>query len=221
MGSSPEELQCKCYCGRRQEYICCYWEQWNLSLYWWRRELVSSQQRSSNIHWFTLLSSSFINRVVWQICLCWGSIRKRRNVVYRSTNNGTSWSVCDSGISNSSIYALATSGTDIFAGTDSGTFRSTNYGATWTQVGYNPRVINFGVSGSNLFEGTANGAYLTTNNGVSWSSLNSGLPTPKTIVSLAISGWISLLMLMVGIIIPRIMVQAGLTQILDSMIYTR
>jgi len=110
------------------------------------------------------------------------------NVVYRSTNNGTSWSVCDSGISNSSIYALATSGTDIFAGTDSGTFRSTNYGATWTQVGYNPRVINFGVSGSNLFEGTANGAYLTTNNGVSWSSLNSGLPTPKTIVSLAISG---------------------------------
>jgi hypothetical protein len=44
--------------------------------------------------------------------------------VFLSTNNGTSWTAVDSGLTNTSVNALAASGTNLFAGTDgSGVWR--------------------------------------------------------------------------------------------------
>ncbi len=49
--------------------------------------------------------------------------------VFISTNSGASWTQVDTGLTNSTVNALAASGPDIFAGTDgSGVFLSTNNG---------------------------------------------------------------------------------------------
>lgn len=60
--------------------------------------------------------------------------------VYRSTNNGTSWTAINAGIGlsldngNAHIFALTVSGTNIFAGTDVLAYRSTNNGTNWTTL---------------------------------------------------------------------------------------
>ncbi len=55
--------------------------------------------------------------------------------VFLSTNSGASWTQVDTGLTNSTVNALAASGPDIFAGTDGGgVFLSTNNGTDWAQV---------------------------------------------------------------------------------------
>ncbi len=57
--------------------------------------------------------------------------------VFRSTNNGASWTAVNTGLMNStSVYSLAISGSTLFAGTNGGgVYRSSNNGALWTAVG--------------------------------------------------------------------------------------
>jgi ligand-binding sensor domain-containing protein len=77
--------------------------------------------------------------------------------VFLSTNNGTSWTAVNSGLKDSSVRCLATSGSNIFAGTDSGVFLSTNNGTSWTAVNSglpNADVNCLAVSGGNIFAGT-------------------------------------------------------------------
>jgi len=99
--------------------------------------------------------------------------------VFLSTNNGTSWTAVNAGLSSWYIEALIFSGTDLFAGTGgSGICHSTNNGTSWTAVNTgltNTTVWSFGVSGTNLFAGTAGGVFLSTNNGTSWASVSDGL----------------------------------------------
>jgi len=61
------------------------------------------------------------------------------NGVFLSTNNGTSWTAVDSGLTNAWVLSLAvpptgTGATNIFAGTGGGVFLSTNNGSNWTKV---------------------------------------------------------------------------------------
>jgi hypothetical protein len=78
--------------------------------------------------------------------------------VYLSTNNGTSWTAVNDGLTNSNIWALAVNGTNIFAGTyDKGIYFSTNNGTSWTAV--NNGLVNSSINaitfnGTNLFAGT-------------------------------------------------------------------
>ena len=99
--------------------------------------------------------------------------------VFVSSNNGTSWTAINVGLSSWYIEALTFSGTDLFAGTGGGgIFHSTNNGTNWTEVNTgltNTTVWSFGVSGINLFAGTAGGVFLSTNNGASWTSASNGL----------------------------------------------
>ncbi len=111
--------------------------------------------------------------------------------VFISTNNGTSWTAASTGLTNTSVYALAVSGTNLFAGTaGGGVFLSTNNGTIWTAVNSgltNTYVRSLAVSGTNLFAGTyGGGVFLSTNNGTSWTAVNSGL-TNTTVRSLAVS----------------------------------
>ncbi|MEX0601758.1 MAG: regulator, partial [Bacteroidota bacterium] len=47
--------------------------------------------------------------------------------VFLSTNNGTSWTQVNTGLTNTDVRSLAVSGTNLFAGTDGGgVFLSTN-----------------------------------------------------------------------------------------------
>jgi len=94
----------------------------------------------------------------------------------------------------SDIRSLAVNGTDIFAGTIYGAYRSTDNGTSWTAIntglGIPPnsmQVQAFAISGSNIFAGMDAGVYLSTNSGTSWTSVSSGL-NYATVSALAISG---------------------------------
>jgi len=110
--------------------------------------------------------------------------------VYRSTNNGTSWMVVNSGLTNSYVFSLAVSGINLFAGTeDGGVFLSTDNSTSWTAVNSGltiSAVRSLAVSRTNLFAGTQRGVFLSTNNGTSWTAVNSGL-TISAVPSLAVS----------------------------------
>ena len=61
------------------------------------------------------------------------------------------------GTADTEVYALATSGANLFIGTiDSGAYLSTNNGMTWTAIntGLSRRnIISLAVSGTNIFAG--------------------------------------------------------------------
>ncbi|MFZ1082005.1 MAG: T9SS type A sorting domain-containing protein [Candidatus Kryptoniota bacterium] len=120
--------------------------------------------------------------------------------VFVSTNNGASWTVADSGLTNTNVYSLAVSfdtpsDTNLFAGTNGGVFLSTNNGTSWTPVntGLTNTQVNAlavspnGAGGTNLFAGTDGGVFLSTNHGTSWSAADSGLTTNTAILSLAVA----------------------------------
>ncbi|HSL89358.1 MAG TPA: hypothetical protein VK870_08655, partial [Ignavibacteriaceae bacterium] len=101
------------------------------------------------------------------------------NGVYRSTDNGNSWT--QSGLINLFIFDLAiNSSGHIFAGTmNQGVWRSTNNGDSWTQIndGFNSldntvnslAINSFG----HIYAGSVNSIYRSTNNGNSWTAINS------------------------------------------------
>ncbi len=112
--------------------------------------------------------------------------------VILSTNNGTSWTSVNTGLTNTAPDALAifpngTGGENLFAGTDGGVFLSTNNGTSWSAVnsglmgtGYTFVFAPNGSGGTNLFAGTyASGIFLSTNNGTSWTSVSNGLTNPS------------------------------------------
>jgi ligand-binding sensor domain-containing protein len=122
--------------------------------------------------------------------------------VFLSTNNGTSWTAVNSGLTIPYVLSLAVSGTNLFAGIGrasisgevlGGVFLSTNNGSSWTEADsglMKPyEVLCLAVSCTNLFAGTegGDGVFLSTNNGTSWSAVNSGL-TRISVVSFAVSG---------------------------------
>jgi len=106
--------------------------------------------------------------------------------VYRSTNDGTSWTAVNTGLRNpydtTQYYgasAFAVNGTKVFA-LASGVFLSTNYGTNWIPAASltPPYAVSaLAVSGTNLYAGTGTGGvFLSTNDGTSWTSINTGFP---------------------------------------------
>jgi ligand-binding sensor domain-containing protein len=96
--------------------------------------------------------------------------------VFRSTDNGTTWTAVDSGLTNTKVYSLLASGSNIFAGTGGGVFLSTNNGTSWTAVNSglvsiesgttltaiyafltDTTVLSLAVSDSTIFAGTGGG----------------------------------------------------------------
>ena len=89
--------------------------------------------------------------------------------------NGKNWVPAGTGLLSSKIQALVAgpaAGTPgnayLYAGSNSGVFRSTNYGSTWDTVQHS-YVRSLAVRDSTVFAGTAgNGVFLSTNSGTSW-----------------------------------------------------
>ena len=112
--------------------------------------------------------------------------------VFLSTNNGTSWTAVNTGLTDTLVTSLAVSGTNLFAGTDNygGIFLSTNNGTSWTATGLTNinTIYSLTVNDTNLFAGIwGAGVFLSTNNGTSWTPENSGLKG-YTVYSLAVNG---------------------------------
>ncbi len=115
--------------------------------------------------------------------------------VFRSTDNGASWSPVNTGLplgidTRLVVNALLASGGNVFAATSSGIFRSTNNGASWTLVGEEVKTIAINALAANngtLYAGTNTGLLRSTDNGNSWSAVNTGL-LPTRFTSLAVLG---------------------------------
>jgi len=74
-----------------------------------------------------------------------------------STDDGASWTLIDSGLTNPNFNALLAVGTDLFVGTSDGDIHSTDNSTSWTAANEglrNKTVRALAVSGTNLFAGT-------------------------------------------------------------------
>jgi photosystem II stability/assembly factor-like uncharacterized protein len=94
--------------------------------------------------------------------------------LYRSQDNARSWSRSDTGLPRDSrINALAASGQNFLAATDSGIFISTNTANSWQpsapQTENSARITSLAVHENQLYAGSANGFLLvSTNHGATW-----------------------------------------------------
>ena len=100
--------------------------------------------------------------------------------VFRSTDNGDSWQVLNSGLTSTNIVGLhCTRNGTLFAGTHlDRVFRSTNNGSTWAQVPVTARLAYFTSRGDTVFGSDGfwcRGVFRSTDNGATWTQMNSGL----------------------------------------------
>ena len=96
--------------------------------------------------------------------------------VFRSSDNGETWTTINTGLTDTDINCFAALGTNLFVGTAAGVFHSSNEGTTWSASSTgltNTYIFSLVVSGANLFAGTNNGVFLSTDNGANW--IKSGL----------------------------------------------
>ena len=115
--------------------------------------------------------------------------------ILSNTNLQAQW-VQTNGPAFANVQSLTANGTNIFAGTPSGVFLSTNNGTNWTQVNNdlpgNYYAWSLAVSKTNIFAGTTDGGggggvFRSTNNGSSWIEVNNGL-TNDHVWTLSASG---------------------------------
>jgi photosystem II stability/assembly factor-like uncharacterized protein len=109
-------------------------------------------------------------------------------VFYPSLN--AQWVQMSNGMGDLAVYALASSGNNIIAGTHSeGAYLSTDNGESWTQtlILSNHDVWAFAVNSTKVFAGSDNdvGLYSSSDNGLTW--IQSSLDTP-VVYSLAANG---------------------------------
>lgn len=116
------------------------------------------------------------------------------NGVYLSTDDGTSWTTVNNGLSYSNydsvyghapqVWRLIAVGAELFAGTiGEGIFRSSDYGMNWSQVDNglnNLGVYGLAAIGTSVFAGSfsdysTGGVFISTNSGSSWQPVNTGL----------------------------------------------
>ncbi len=101
--------------------------------------------------------------------------------VFRSTDNGDSWTQINSSLTNTFVFAFTiNSSGDIFAGTNGGVLRSTDNGDNWAQINNgltNTPVQALAVNSSgDIFAGTkSGGVFRSTDNGNSWTQINNGM----------------------------------------------
>lgn len=105
-------------------------------------------------------------------------------VIYKSTDGGTTFNDASNGLPNTTydyVYSLRVHPTNsniVYAGLYQGIYRSTNGGASWTQV--STHLYNYAIAASPAnpdvaYCGGYTDMYKTTNAGISWFSASSGL----------------------------------------------
>jgi photosystem II stability/assembly factor-like uncharacterized protein len=121
--------------------------------------------------------------------------------VYKSTNDGASWTAVNTGLPNTSglifIESVGSNATHVFAGTQSGVYRSSNGGSTWTLANgtltananvFANKFFNFGGVTFVVMSGmisNGGGVYSTINNGDTWSVSHAGMGSNMTVYHMA------------------------------------
>jgi photosystem II stability/assembly factor-like uncharacterized protein len=93
--------------------------------------------------------------------------------IYRSLNNGASWTSSNIGIGSAKVTSMAYGSGNLYAGTDgAGVHKSSDGGNTWTEINnglLNYRITSVAVCGTVIFAGTfGSGLYKSTDNGLTW-----------------------------------------------------
>ena len=147
----------------------------------------------TNAQWMQVLEGLSENSAVFAITVSGTNLFAGTSVdgVFLSTDDGTSWTEVNSGLTDTRVHAIVVSGANLFAGTLGGVFLSTDNGTSWTEVNSGLTDLNLlglTVNATNLFAGTFDGGvFLSTDNGTSWTAVNSGL-TNLMVLSLTVSG---------------------------------
>lgn len=101
--------------------------------------------------------------------------------IFRSLDNGNTWFPKNIGMPDKRVYAIALSGTNVYAGSMSGLYKSVSNGNNWYPVnlgGAFNYISSIEVQDSNVFVGTSGGGiYRSTNYGTTFTTINTGLPT--------------------------------------------
>jgi photosystem II stability/assembly factor-like uncharacterized protein len=104
-----------------------------------------------------------------------------------SINGGLNWILYSSMLKDVRAFSLI--GTNIFAGSDSGVYISSDSGKNWTPTSLmNQLVSSLAVNGNNLFAAAGGKVYLSRNNGLSWVQKSEGLGTNVSALSLFVNG---------------------------------
>ncbi len=110
--------------------------------------------------------------------------------VYKSTDNGRSWSACPSAMS--SVKLLAARSGEVLAAAGEGLFSSKDNGATWKEIDSGLKIGSYLILNAltvtpNAIFTVANGrgVFRSTDDGATWKSANSGLPAePSTLITM-------------------------------------
>ncbi|HET9228460.1 MAG TPA: hypothetical protein VFR31_17420, partial [Thermoanaerobaculia bacterium] len=108
------------------------------------------------------------------LLLPWIPADRHAAEIYRSTDQGRSWSRSGSGLPSSRINALTLAGSTVVAGTESGIFLSLDSGKTWSGSAASlGAVVSFASLDGTLYAGTKqSGALASTDDGKTWKPVN-------------------------------------------------
>jgi hypothetical protein len=101
-----------------------------------------------------------------------------------STDNGTSWTEVNTGLTSTHSMSLIISGTNVITGTPDGVFVSSNNGASWLSTNLTSIASSFVICGTTIFAGCYGGVFKSNDNGLSWSATS----LTTNVYSLAVSG---------------------------------
>jgi photosystem II stability/assembly factor-like uncharacterized protein len=111
-----------------------------------------------------------------------------------STDDGSTWTRRNSGLTNNFVRTFALSGSNLFAGTlgPAGVYLTTNNGVNWTIANSgitNQTIHALAFNGATLLAGSnGSGVYKSTDNGASWQPSNTGLSDLSVHALLVASG---------------------------------
>ncbi len=98
--------------------------------------------------------------------------------VYRSMDDGATWTQVNTGLNNLDVWGMAVSGDTVYAGTGNGAYRSTNNGDSWTDISNGLAgiyaIYDFVFMGSSTLVGTLSNVYKSTDNCSSWNYSGTG-----------------------------------------------
>ncbi len=115
--------------------------------------------------------------------------------IYFSPDNGITWNVRSTGLTNTYIKQIIADGTDLFASTQSGepgaVYFSSDNGNSWMPKNNgltNTNIFELLLNSNKLFAGTDSGLFVSANKANSWTRITNGLPPHRISFVGAISG---------------------------------
>jgi choice-of-anchor A domain-containing protein/uncharacterized repeat protein (TIGR01451 family) len=112
--------------------------------------------------------------------------------IYKSIDNGTTWTLINTGMNASFIWSLLKTGSSFLAATDNGVYSYND--TTWNLTSLSGKdVHSLTANGNTIYAGTWGfGIFKSNNNGTTWNNCNSGLDSTSMVQSLTVNNGIIL-----------------------------